>query len=134
VADFLGYSNIFPVAEKKAIDVGHAVVLAGSKTRLRASGGPNGAASDLHACIRPEDVDIAPWHGAPAAPPDACDNILAGEVTLASFMGSFMQYRVCSEGGEILEIVSRKIDTAIKLGDRVRLGIRPDRVHLLPQI
>jgi iron(III) transport system ATP-binding protein len=132
VADFLGYSNIFSVAEMKTINVGKEVVLKEGNMALRSSAVPDRELNSPHACIRPEDIDIGPWRDGVFS--DDGDNQLTGEVLLASFMGSLMQYRVRTRGGVIFEIFSRKIDSEIKLGDRVLLGIRSDRVHILPQI
>jgi len=47
VADFLGYSNIFRVAERKTIDGGDEVALGDGRTILRSSGGPDKIMSDL---------------------------------------------------------------------------------------
>ena len=49
-------------------------------------------------------------------------------------MGSFMQYRVRTDAGDVFEIFSNKISAEIKLGARVRLSFPPHAIHLLPSI
>jgi hypothetical protein len=85
---------------------------------------------EMFACVRPQDVGIA-LDAADAASPH---NTLLGEVMLASFMGSFMQYRVRTDAGDVFEIFSNTISAAVKLGARVRLSFPPHAIHLLPRI
>jgi iron(III) transport system ATP-binding protein len=131
VADFIGYSNIFRVGASKPLDDGVEVAFAGSRTVLRAAP-PAHAADELYACIRPEDIAIALDADAPGAPHQS--NVLRGEVLLASFMGSFMQYRVRADTGDVFEVFSSTITSAIKLGARVRLQFAPKTIHLLASI
>jgi hypothetical protein len=49
-------------------------------------------------------------------------------------MGSFMQYRVRTEVGDVFEVFSNKISAAIKLGARVRLSLPPQAIHVLPSL
>ena len=130
VADFLGYSNIFRVGEVRPAEDGHEIVLAESATVLLAATAPAEAA-DLFACIRPEDMAVAPSNDKHSA---NAPNTLLGEVILASFMGSFMQYRVRADGGETFEVYSNDILGACKLGARVRLHVPARSVHVLPRI
>ena len=53
---------------------------------------------------------------------------------LASFMGSFMQYRVRADAGDVFEVFSNKISAEIKLGAHVTLSFPPHAIHLLPSI
>jgi iron(III) transport system ATP-binding protein len=126
VADFIGYSNIFPVAEATTGDGPTRVALAGSATVLSSASDAPPGPRDCFACIRPEDIGITPAEGSASA------NGLGGEVIFASFMGSFMQYRVRIDGGETFEIVNADIARGIRIGDRVRLAIPPQTVRLLP--
>jgi iron(III) transport system ATP-binding protein len=127
VADFLGYSNIFKVAELKKLDQGVEARLENSAIALTAAVAPS-ATDDLFLCIRPEEIAIAKYDAAPR------QNAIAGDVILASFMGSFMQYRVRTDGGDTIEVVSSEIALGIKLGDRVGLQVPPRCVHLLPRL
>jgi iron(III) transport system ATP-binding protein len=127
VADFIGYSNIFRIGEAGAADGHTRVVLDGSATVLTAAGMPP-SGQTIFACIRPEDIGIAPADGAPGATPNRFD----GEVIFASFMGSFMQYRVRIDGGETFEIVNADVARGIRIGHRVVLTIAPPAVRVLP--
>ncbi len=130
VADFLGYSNIFRIGATKRVDGGIAVMFEGSRTTLLAAM-PATDAGELFACIRPEDIAIAliadDGSGAPV-------NALTGEVLLASFMGSFMQYRVRADTGDTFEAFSNKITSEIKPGARVLLRFAPQSIHVLPSL
>jgi iron(III) transport system ATP-binding protein len=124
IADFLGYSNIF---DTKAVERGaqfHRVVLEGGhQLKVAARDGDTGA--QPAACIRPDHVAILP-HG------DGVDNEIAGDVILASFMGSYMQYRVRVAGGATWEIFSPDIASKFHLGSRVALKADPAEILLLP--
>ncbi len=128
VADFLGYSNIFRIDACKRVEDGLEIAMA-SGTVLRAAG-PAPDAGEMFACVRPQDIGIAP----DAADASRPDNTLLGEVMLASFMGSFMQYRVRADAGDVFEIFSNKISAEIKLGARVTLSFPPHAIHVLPSI
>jgi iron(III) transport system ATP-binding protein len=128
VADFLGYSNIFRIDACKRVEDGLEIALA-SRTVLRAAGSAPDTGK-MFACIRPQDIGIS----LDAADATSPDNTLLGEVMLASFMGSFMQYRVRTEVGDVFEVFSNKISAAIKLGARVRLSLPPQAIHVLPSL
>jgi iron(III) transport system ATP-binding protein len=124
IADFLGYSNIFdakivergPQFDRIVLDNGH-------QLKVAARGGDAGP--QLAACIRPDHVAIRP-----AA--DGGDEALTGDVILASFMGSYMQYRVRLRGGATWEIFSPDIMSKFELGSRVTLEPEPAEILLLP--
>ena len=127
IADFLGYSNIF---EAKVIERGpafHRVALAGG-IQLKVAALENGQGDRLAACIRPDDVTIR--EGAVGA--NLGDNLVSGEVVLASFMGSYMQYRVRVAGGTAWDVFSPDIASKIRLGSQVVLEAAPDDILLLP--
>jgi iron(III) transport system ATP-binding protein len=126
VADFLGYSNIFRIDGCKRLEEGIEIAFAAGRTVLRATG-PAPDAAEMFACIRPQDIGIS-LDAAEASRPD---NMLLGDVMLASFMGSFMQYRVRTDTGDVFEVFSNKISTDIKLGSRVRLSLPPQAIHVL---
>jgi iron(III) transport system ATP-binding protein len=128
VADFIGYSNIFRVDEVAPHDGRMRVVLAGSKTTLTIANAPPSGAGEFFACVRPEDIGIAHT----TATQNAAANHFDGDVILASFMGSFMQYRVRIDRGEIFEIVNSDVQRGIRIGDRVALSITPQAVRVLP--
>lgn len=130
VADFLGYSNIFKIVEQLPDADGTRVRLDTESILLAAEA--KSSLDDVYACIRPEEISIA-RHAAPASDAAPGCNVITGHVLLASFMGSHMQYRVRTDGGDTFEITSSTISHDIRLGDRVRLTIQPRSVRLLPR-
>jgi len=132
VADFLGYSNVFEVeVEEGGREDGFAAVrfaVGGRRMRAAAVAGTSGAG--YCACVRPDRVLIRPSSG------DADiseDNHMAGEVILASFMGSHMQYRVRTGAHEIWEVLSANIISGIRLGARVVISVEPAHLQILPK-
>ncbi len=93
VADFLGYGNIFDVSALPA--AAGTVRLEASGQTLSVASVPRGA-SAYAACVRPNDIRIAALD--PAAGADRSRNTLRGTIVMASFQGSFIHYRVRSEG------------------------------------
>jgi iron(III) transport system ATP-binding protein len=128
IADFLGYSNIFAAQVIERGPVFHRVALAGSGIQLRVAALENGDGDRLAACIRPDDMTIR--EGAGGA--NLGDNIIPGEVVLASFMGSYMQYRVRVAGGTAWDVFSPDITSKIRLGSQVVLEAPADDILLLP--
>lgn len=130
VAAFLGYSNIFDAR----ID-GHGTDGGGVNVRIDQTGdqiaalhAPQGARSaQVACCVRPEDIEITPDAPAPGA-----DTVVDGQVILASFMGTQMQYRVRTQAGLVWEVLSGTIARNIHLGDRVHLRFPRENVKLLP--
>ncbi|MGZ3408964.1 MAG: ABC transporter ATP-binding protein [Xanthobacteraceae bacterium] len=132
VADFIGYSNIFLAGEVVVKNNQNHVNLVSGAITIIASGVAPSGSREIFACIRPEDIRIRHADD-PLAATSAKDlNTFSGDVTLASFMGSFMQYRVRADGGDTFEITSSEILRDIKIGDRVRLSISPESIRLLP--
>lgn len=128
IAAFLGYSNIFPAAEWRAEGDGLDVLLATGR-RLRATGEtpPPGASASL--CVRPEDLSLRPIRVPGEAPPDA----ILGEVTLASFLGAFMLYRVRTPSGEVWEVTTDQVLGGIAKGSAVVVEPSPGALRLLPE-
>jgi iron(III) transport system ATP-binding protein len=124
VADFIGYSNIFKVAERRRRDAGCEVVLEGTGTRLMVAQAA-APAGDIYVCMRPQDIGIRP------AGAETGHDALAGEIILASFMGAFMQYRVRLAAGDTFEIFSNDVAGAMKISDRVALDIPSRAIRLL---
>ncbi len=126
IAEFLGYTNIFLVQSTTPAG-DHVVALLPDGEKLSVTrGGSSG--SELAVCVRPEDVLIRRG----ASDGAASTNALVGQVTLASFMGTHMQYRVRLRSGAVWEAISPTISTDILRGTEVTIEIRPDCVLLLP--
>jgi iron(III) transport system ATP-binding protein len=129
IADFLGYTNIFDATILARDGDCCQVRLAANDRPLRAAASAE-TSDGLAACIRPEDLKIARDPGVGANLPE---NVLAGEVVLASFLGSHIQFRVRVEGGAIWEALSPAVPTDIRLGARVLLEVPPASLRLLPR-
>lgn len=124
VADFLGYGNIFDVSP---------LPQAAGTVRLEASGQvlsaaviPKGA-NAYCACVRPNDVRITPVDPAHAS---ALPNALRGTVVMASFQGSYVHFRVRSEG--LVWDVHSVNASALHAGAEVLLTIAPEHVLVVP--
>jgi iron(III) transport system ATP-binding protein len=133
IAEFLGYTNIFDVELVERLEAACEVAPKSGGRRLTSTNTPLPGTSDIVACVRPQDVAIEEMRTESGAAPSLGENTLTGEVTLASFMGSHMQYRVRTGADELWEVLSNRISTGIKVGSRVVLAIEPSDVHLLPR-
>ena len=133
IAEFLGFSNIFSASVLERSGNATTLALNGSGQKLSAGAPPHDVAGDLAVCVRPEDVAIRKIDGNAAQRPRLPENTLLGEVILASFMGSFMQYRVRVDGGEIWEVLSSEVTADIRRTASVTLTIPPASVLLLPR-
>ncbi|WP_431280898.1 ABC transporter ATP-binding protein [Humitalea sp. 24SJ18S-53] len=126
IAAFLGYSNIFPATEWRAVDGGAEVTLASGR-RLHASGDlpPRGAPASL--CVRPEQLGLR------SATADESPDAILGEITLASFLGATTLYRVRSTGGEVWEALTDQVVPGLVKGSTVVVEPAPGALRLLPQ-
>ena len=138
IADFLGYSNVFEV--ELASDAGNAagahgsvdVVFKRNGRTLRAATPALKGAGEWCACVRPDHVAVRALDAAAAASAtQPMLNSIAGEVILASFLGSHMQYRVRTDLDEVWEVLSADVGAGIRLGTRVTLSIEPRHLQVL---
>jgi iron(III) transport system ATP-binding protein len=132
IADFLGYSNIFDVTVATRDGGATVVAFEANGVRLSAAGAPPEGTAGIVACVRPDDVSIRPIE------PDAAtahlpENAVAGDVLLASFIGSHMQYRIKVHDRVIWEVLSSDVTSSIRVGSRVALHVSPRDVLLLPR-
>jgi hypothetical protein len=102
------------------------VSLDGDGIRLTADGLPPESAK-IVACVRPDDVTVRPGDSA------SSDNSMSGDVLLASFIGSHMQYRVKVRDNIVWEVLSTDVRADIRVGSRVTLSVEPRNVLLLPR-
>ncbi len=123
VADFLGYGNIFDVSPFP--QAAGTVRLEASGQILAAAQVPKGAHA-YAACVRPNDVRLH------VAGPDAgtAPNTLHGTIVMASFQGSFVHYRVRSEG--LVWDVHSVNPPPVHVDDDVLLSIAPEHVLVVP--
>ena len=125
IADFLGYSNIFDVSV-----AGSEVSFLANGQKMRTEGVVPQGAKGIVACARPDDIEIRKVEGTPSNLPE---NTLVGEILLASFVGSHMQYRVKVHDDLIWEALSRDVYADIRVGTRVALTVAPRDLLLLPK-
>jgi iron(III) transport system ATP-binding protein len=130
VAAFLGYSNVF-AATMTARDgpAGEARLRAGG-ARISGTLAPGTTATDVAACVRPNDVRIAAGDG--AATGNAPGNAFAAELILASFEGSHIHYQARADDGIVWDAIGTDVLAARRVGDRVRVTVAPEHVLLLP--
>jgi len=129
VAAFLGYSNVFAATLISRTGTAGEARLLADDTPIR--GTVNGApAAVAAACVRPNDVRIAPL-GAGAGTLPA--NAFAAELILASFEGSHIHYQARTAGGVVWDAISPDVLGALRVGERVAIAVAPDAVLLLPQ-
>jgi ABC-type Fe3+/spermidine/putrescine transport system ATPase subunit len=128
VADFIGYRNIFPGAVRRRGDDGILFALDKSSIELTSAHPPPPGEGGVFACVRPEDFEIVA-HGAdqPAKP-----NTFIGEVTLASFMGAYTQYRVRGTAGQVIDVFHNRAPLNLQPGSPARLHVAPKAILLLP--
>jgi iron(III) transport system ATP-binding protein len=128
IADFLGYSNIFDATVLEQGMNFRRVALGTSGLQMKVAICGQAQDGKLAACIRPDDVTIrvANVSDKPA------DNAMPGEIALASFMGSYMQYRVRVADDMTWDVFSSDISVKLPLGSRVVLETDPQDVLLLP--
>jgi iron(III) transport system ATP-binding protein len=128
VAEFLGYTNVFDVEVLQQDEQGSEVAFKANGRRLRAGLPPRENPGALCVCIRPDHVAIRSLEPGTNPPPG---NAIAGEIILASFLGSHMQYRVRTAEHEIWEVLSAEVTSGIRLGSRVVMDIEPRHLQVL---
>src|SRR4051794_5952822 len=109
VAKFLGVSNLIDGTR-----TGGDAFETHDGARLRVAGTmaqTNGAA--VQCGVRPEKISLLPAAG--GAPPSGA-NVLKGQLTLSSFLGTAIQYLVKTDGGEELTVVEQNSGAAAALG------------------
>jgi iron(III) transport system ATP-binding protein len=125
VADFLGYGNIFDVSPLPHDPA--SVRLEATGQLLRSAAAAKGADA-YAACVRPNEIRLsALTDGAVAV---TTPNTFRGTVVMASFQGSFVHYRVRSDG--LVWDVHSIAPVPLHVGDEVLLAIRPDSVLVVP--
>ena len=131
IADFLGYSNVFEVEVLTRPVDGCDIAFKSNGRRLRAGSAPAGSGKEWCVCIRPDHVCIKFLADGNNAAPSG--NAIAGEVILASYLGSHMQYRVRTDEHEVWEVLSAEVTSGIRLGSRVVIEIEPRHLQVLPR-
>ena len=126
VARFLGTSNLISGARS-----GSDSFVAASGERLQVPP-PNGTAEGVVcAGVRPEKITLV-RDGVPA--PEGAVNLLTGQLTVASFLGTAVQYIVQTPAGEELTVVEQNRGTtgpAPAIGAQVQLAWRPEHTFVV---
>jgi spermidine/putrescine transport system ATP-binding protein len=126
VAKFLGVSNLIDGTRKGAdafeTHDGAQLRLAGTVADT------NGAA--VQCGVRPEKISL---RLAAAGSPPTGDNVLRGQLTLSSFLGTAIQYLVKTAGGEELTVVEQNsgTDAALGPGQDVLLSWAPEHTFVV---
>jgi iron(III) transport system ATP-binding protein len=113
VADFIGEANLLAAT----VEDGH-VRVAGYRFPYRQDGAPAGAATLM---ARPEAIRIA-----------ADGDGLPGRVRTAFFMGTYADYLIETEVGEVNVSDNHSVDRMHGVGQGVRLQFAPSGLYLLP--
>jgi len=121
IAEFLGYTNVFAVRMVERGAKRWRVTLDDNISIETAPARQDG--SDLCLCIRPQDILIDLSTGDVVG--------LDGEITLASFMGVCMHYRVRVSSGRSWDVLATEINPLLRRGTKVKLRVPPPRAMLV---
>ena len=116
VAGFLGTSNLL---DGEMVGKEEFRTRGGERILVLAAGHPGDRAG-----VRPEKVKLV---SGDEELPDGAVNVLEGQVTLASFLGTAIQYVVrTSEGEELMVVEQNRSHEPVGPGRKVRLAWRPE--------
>ena len=114
IAHFVGFENFFDLTRQSgALTAENGAVLRVDADR---------AGEKFRACIRPEDVSIAPAG-------TGLENAVAGEVLVTTFLGRNVQYNVRTPIGEFA--VKTDQSNVYSIGSRVTLGLSANKIILI---
>lgn len=116
IAHFVGFENFIDLTKAEEADMYRAANGQG----IRVSHGKAG--ENFKACIRPEDIQVAPAG-------TAVVNGIPGEITVNTFLGKRNQYNVRTDIGELE--VSTDQENVYRTGDQVTLSLAPNKIILL---
>lgn len=127
VAEFVGVANVLPCTVEEGGDGVVTARVQGAALRVRGiSHGAQGPG--MHACIRGEDITLAP---AAQANPEA-PNQWTGRVAVVAFQGGTVTYQVEAQDGPLMHVVRPRREPAFALGDAVCLRVAPEQVAMVP--
>lgn len=116
IAHFVGFENFIDLTKSEEADCYRAA----NGQSFRVLQGKAG--ESFKACIRPEDILIAPA-GA------EIQNGIPGEITVNTFLGKRHQYNVKTDIGELE--VSTDQENVYRTGDKITLSLAPNKIILL---
>ncbi|MBQ9309209.1 MAG: ABC transporter ATP-binding protein [Clostridia bacterium] len=114
IARFVGFENFFDLT------VSPQGIRAGQFPLAMSPTPENGS---IKACIRPEDVEIAPAG-------TALPNAIPGDVLVTTFLGRNIQYNVATPIGEF--VVKADQTQVYSIGSSVTLGLRENKIIPIP--
>ena len=121
IAEFLGYTNVFPVRSVERGE-GRWKVRLDDDISLETSPARQND-GDLCLCVRPQDIVLGLATGDAAG--------IDAEITLASFMGVCMHYRVRVGSGRSWDVLAMEINPSLRRGAKVKLSVPPSRAMLV---
>jgi spermidine/putrescine transport system ATP-binding protein len=123
VAGFLGTSNLI---EGKLVGRGEFETSGGPRLRVPETSS-DGAGTRVG--VRPEKIALL---ADGASPPDGYVNVLRGHVSVASFLGTAIQYVVATSGGDEITVVEQnRSHDAVGPGRPVEIAWRPENTFLV---
>lgn len=129
LADFLGTVNLVRVSVVEALNGRLRIRLPGAVTGsgvVDVSGFAGHAGGEAVLCIRPETLRLLDEHD--PVPPGVV--VLAGDVTVRTFLGRLMRYSVSIAGQEWL-VDQPDPGAARVLDGSVRVAVNPLRIHVI---
>jgi spermidine/putrescine transport system ATP-binding protein len=132
VAGFLGVSNLLPVTRGGNSD-GYATVSLADATQVRVPSAAVDGTDEIEIGVRPEKIRM---HALDGRVPDG-QNVLAGTVRDASYVGVSTSYVVEARGGTRLTVYEQNVERATRSelwaqGEEVRLSWSPDHTFAVP--
>jgi spermidine/putrescine transport system ATP-binding protein len=120
VADFIGTTNLMRGTVEEQDAAGAIIRLdTGERCRVGAVKRRTGATIDVS--LRPEAIRIEPRNGTVRDPLDW----MTATVEQVAYLGSAVQYRVRTEGGQAIAVLAAKQDARFTRGDGVELAWSP---------
>ena len=132
VAGFLGVSNLLPATRTGDSD-GYATVSLADATEVRVPSAAVDGTNQIEIGVRPEKIRM---HALDGQVPDG-QNVLAGTVRDASYVGVSTSYVVEAQGGTRLTVYEQNVERATRSelwaqGEEVRLSWSPDHTFAVP--
>jgi spermidine/putrescine transport system ATP-binding protein len=132
VAGFLGVSNLLPATRTGNSD-GYATVSLADATQVRVPSAAVDGTDQIEIGVRPEKIRM---HALDGQVPDG-QNVLAGTVRDASYVGVSTSYVVEAQSGTRLTVYEQNVERATRSelwaqGEEVRLSWSPDHTFAVP--
>jgi iron(III) transport system ATP-binding protein len=121
VATFLGKVAFFPIRVLENEGEFVWIELEGKKLKVRNDVNIDATQNYVLAC-RPESMNIA----------EKNEGYLNGKVTATVFMGSYMEFYIATEYGEIMVKSDLPLNRIFKIGEEVSISFNEERVKLIP--